>query len=31
MGNCSDGITDPALLANTLTLPAQMRQQVQQN
>ena len=31
MGNCSEGITDPAVLSNTLTLPAQLRQQAQQN
>ena len=30
LGNCSDGITDPAQLANVLTLPVQMRQQLQQ-
>ena len=30
-GQCSDGFTDAAILANALTLPAQMRQQVQQN
>ncbi len=31
MGNCSEGITDPAVLSNTLTLPAQLRQQAQAN
>ncbi len=31
MGNCSEGITDPAILSNTLTLPAQLRQQAQAN
>ncbi len=31
MGNCSEGITDAAVLSNTLTLPAQLRQQAQAN
>ena len=29
-GNCSDPITDPALLAQVLTLPAQLRQPLPQ-
>ena len=30
LGNVSEGITDPAMLAYALTLPVQMRQQIQQ-